>query len=214
MHADHHIDYLTFLSLEDLIESQLGLYTVLSTLSFNVSYISTRPHENRHYINLLVLIAFVRKSARLFFIWIFCISNVPSSIFSLTKWYWTLICFVFEWNAGFLARCKALWLSQYREMFTRLCSSSASTIFNHTTSLLACVAARSGLYRSCAMSGLIQIMVNIRLPTADAYGFWDISILSSSLLRYILENNLKLIGSGVEIDLQYCMLKRPKIFFK
>jgi hypothetical protein len=34
------------------------------------------------------------------------------------------------------------------------------------------------------------------------------------LLGDILVDNLKLIGSGVEIGLQFCMLKRRKIFFK
>ncbi|KAK9086482.1 hypothetical protein Syun_028876 [Stephania yunnanensis] len=67
---------------------------------------------------------------------------------------------------------------------------------------------------ACAMSGRVQIIANIKLPTADAYGFRDISILSSSLLGLILEDNLKLIESGVEIGLQSCMLKRRKIFFK
>jgi hypothetical protein len=57
-------------------------------------------------------------------------------------------------------------------------------------------------------------MTNIKLPNADAYGTRDISILSASLLGDILEDNLKLIGSGVEIGLQSCMLKRRKIFFK
>ncbi|KAL9388103.1 hypothetical protein Peur_018867 [Populus x canadensis] len=67
---------------------------------------------------------------------------------------------------------------------------------------------------ACAMSGLVHIMANIKLPTADAYGTRDISILSASLLGDILEDNLKLTGSGVEIGLQSCMLKRRKIFFK
>ncbi|BAT96990.1 hypothetical protein VIGAN_09032700 [Vigna angularis var. angularis] len=43
---------------------------------------------------------------------------------------------------------------------------------------------------ACAMSGLVQIMAYIRLPTADAYGTRDISILSASLLGHILEDNL------------------------
>jgi len=67
---------------------------------------------------------------------------------------------------------------------------------------------------ACAMSSLVHIMANIKLPTADAYGTRDISILSASLLGDMLEDNLKLIGNGVEIDLQSCMLKRRKIFFK
>jgi hypothetical protein len=64
------------------------------------------------------------------------------------------------------------------------------------------------------MSGLVHIMENIKLSTADAYGNRDISIISASLLEDILEDNLKLIGSGVENGLQSCMLKRRKIFFK
>ena len=64
------------------------------------------------------------------------------------------------------------------------------------------------------MSSLVHIMANIKLSTANAYGTRDIFILSGSLLGDILEDNLKLIGSGVEICLQSCMLKRRKIFFK
>ena len=67
---------------------------------------------------------------------------------------------------------------------------------------------------ACAMSGFVHIMANIKLPTADAYSTRDISILSASLLGDILEDNLKLIRSGVEIGLESCMLKRCKIFFK
>jgi len=53
----------------------------------------------------------------------------------------------------------------------------------------------------CAMSGLVHIMTNIKLSTTDAYVTRDIPILSTSLLVDILEDNLKLIGSGVEIGL-------------
>ena len=67
---------------------------------------------------------------------------------------------------------------------------------------------------TCAMSSLVYIIANIKLPIANAYGTRDISFLSASLLGHILEDNLKLIGSGVEIGLQSCMLKRRKIFFK
>jgi len=67
---------------------------------------------------------------------------------------------------------------------------------------------------ACVMSGLVPIMANIKLPITDAYGTWDISILSASLLVDILEDNLKLIGSGVEINLQSCMLKRRNTFLK
>ncbi|KAE8654139.1 3R-linalool synthase-like protein [Hibiscus syriacus] len=66
----------------------------------------------------------------------------------------------------------------------------------------------------CAMSGLVHIIGNIKLPTIDAYGTRDISILYSSLLGLILEDNLKLIGRGVEIGLQSYMLNRDKIFYK
>ena len=67
---------------------------------------------------------------------------------------------------------------------------------------------------ACAMSSLVHIMANIKLPTADAYGTRDISILSASLLGLILEDNLKLTERGVEIGLLSCMLKRRKILFK
>ena len=67
---------------------------------------------------------------------------------------------------------------------------------------------------ACAMSGLVHITANIKLPTVDAYGTQDISFLSASLLGHILEDNLKLIGSRVEIDLQSCILKCFKIFFQ
>ena len=73
---------------------------------------------------------------------------------------------------------------------------------------------QSNLHNICAMSGLVHIIANIKLPTTDAYDTRDISFLSASLLRHILEDNLKLTGSGVEIGLQSCMLKHHKIFFK
>ena len=49
------------------------------------------------------------------------------------------------------------------------------------------------------MSGLVQIIENIKLSTVDAYGTRDISFLFTLLLRHILEDNLKLIGSGIEV---------------
>ncbi|RDX72048.1 hypothetical protein CR513_48528, partial [Mucuna pruriens] len=55
---------------------------------------------------------------------------------------------------------------------------------------------------ACAMSGLVQIMAYIRLPTADAYGTRDISILSSSLLGLILEDNLNLPVGAYKFPLQ------------
>ena len=63
---------------------------------------------------------------------------------------------------------------------------------------------------ACAMSGLVHIIANIKLLTADAYSTWDISFFYASLLGHILEDNLKLTGSGVEIDLQSCMLNRAR----
>ena len=67
---------------------------------------------------------------------------------------------------------------------------------------------------ACAIYGLVHIMTIIKLHTADAYDTQDIYILSASLLGDILEDNLKLIGCGVEIGLQSYMLKRRKIFIK
>lgn len=64
------------------------------------------------------------------------------------------------------------------------------------------------------MFGLVRIMKNIKLPIADPCGTWDIFILSASLLGDILEDNLKLTWSVLEITLQSYMLKRHKIFFK
>ena len=54
---------------------------------------------------------------------------------------------------------------------------------------------------ACAMFGLVHIIANIKLPIPDAYDTRDISFLSTSLLGHILEDNLKLTGSGVEIGL-------------
>jgi len=65
-----------------------------------------------------------------------------------------------------------------------------------------------------AIYDLVQIIIYIRLPTTDAYGTRDIFILSVSLLGPILEDNLQLIVNWVEISLQFCMLKRHKIFDK
>ncbi|GKB11319.1 hypothetical protein Tco_0845242 [Tanacetum coccineum] len=45
---------------------------------------------------------------------------------------------------------------------------------------------RSTTPSACAISGLVQSIANIKLPTADAYGTRDISILSFSLARIIL----------------------------
>ncbi|KAF3453838.1 hypothetical protein FNV43_RR04279 [Rhamnella rubrinervis] len=67
---------------------------------------------------------------------------------------------------------------------------------------------------TCAMSDLVHIITNIRLPTVDAYGTRDIFILSASLLGLILKDNLKLTGSGIEIGLQSCTLKHCKIFLR
>ena len=67
---------------------------------------------------------------------------------------------------------------------------------------------------ACAMFGLVQIIANIKLSTVDAYDTRDISFLFTSLVGHILEDNLKLTGSGVEIGLQSYILKRRKNFFK
>nr|GEW09149.1 reverse transcriptase domain-containing protein [Tanacetum cinerariifolium] len=48
---------------------------------------------------------------------------------------------------------------------------------------------------ACAMFGLVQIIVNIKISTADAYSTRDISILSSSLLGFILDDNLTSTGN-------------------
>ena len=54
------------------------------------------------------------------------------------------------------------------------------------------------------MSGLVQIITNIKLLIADAYRTQDIPILSASLIGLIPEDNL--VGRGVEIGLKSCML--------
>ena len=41
----------------------------------------------------------------------------------------------------------------------------------------------------CAMSCIVHIIANIKLPTADAYGTRDILFLFTLLLRHILEDN-------------------------
>ena len=69
-------------------------------------------------------------------------------------------------------------------------------------------------HTACAISNFVHIIVNIKLPIADTEGIRDISFLSTLLLEYLLEDNLKLTGSEVEISIQSCMLKRHKIFFK
>jgi len=65
---------------------------------------------------------------------------------------------------------------------------------------------------ACAMSGLVHIIAFIRLSTTDALGTRDFSILSTSLLGLICEEQL--IENGVEIGLQSCILKRRKIISK
>ena len=42
---------------------------------------------------------------------------------------------------------------------------------------------------ACAISCLVQIITNIKLPTTDAYSVQSSSILSASLLGLILEDN-------------------------
>jgi hypothetical protein len=64
------------------------------------------------------------------------------------------------------------------------------------------------------MYGLVHIMAYIRLHIVDAYSTRHISIIYTSLLGLILEDNLKLTRSGVEIGLQCCMLKRRKIILR
>jgi len=62
--------------------------------------------------------------------------------------------------------------------------------------------------------GLAQIMTYIRFSIVDAYGTQDSFVLFTSLLGLVLEDNLQLIGSGVEVCLQFCMSKCPKSFSK
>ena len=74
----------------------------------HAAYVFVRPYEDLFHKNLSVLIGLVITSARFSLVCIFSISTLPSSTTSRTKWYWTLMCFVLEWKAGFLAICKAL----------------------------------------------------------------------------------------------------------
>lgn len=64
------------------------------------------------------------------------------------------------------------------------------------------------------MYGLVQTMTYIRFFTTYAYDIRDIFFLSVSLLELVLEDNLQLIGSLVEIFLQSSLLKCHKIFGK
>jgi len=68
------------------------------------------------------------------------LSTLPSSTTSRTKWYWTPMCFVLEWKVGFLAMCKALWLSQYTIICSFLCLSSSINLCIQIASLHAWVA--------------------------------------------------------------------------
>ena len=91
--------------------------------------------------NLSILIGFVKASARLTFVSIFCIFTIPSSTTSWTKWYWTPMCLVLEWKMGFLPICKALWLLQNSEIFSCLCRSSFNNLLIQIASLQAYVVA-------------------------------------------------------------------------
>ena len=61
---------------------------------------------------------------------------------------------------------------------------------------------------ACAMSDLVYIIANIKLPTTDVYNTGDIFFFSAFLLGHVLEDNLKLIGNEVKIGLHSYMLKR------
>ena len=93
-----------------------------------------------HQLNLSVLIGFVKTFAILCFITIFYIFTVPFSTTSQKKWYWTPMCLVLEWKVGFLAICKALWLSQNKEILFCLYLSSSNKRLIQITSLQAYVA--------------------------------------------------------------------------
>ena len=88
-------------------------------------------------------------------------------------------------------------------LLTTLQFSLPGSVINQLTTLTACV-----------MSGLVHIMAYIRLSTADVYDTRDIFILSTSLLGFIPEDNLNSYEVGVEIGIQFCMLKHHKTLLK
>jgi len=55
------------------------------------------------------------------------------------------------------------------------------------------------------MYGIVQIISYIRFSITNAYSTQDISFISISLLRLVLENNLQWTGNKVEIGFQSCL---------
>ena len=66
----------------------------------------------------------------------------------------------------------------------------------------------------CAMSSLVHIKQTLNFTSLMNTILESSPFFSALLLGHILEDNLKLTGSGVKIDLQSYMLKHCKILFK
>jgi len=97
------------------------------------------PIGSLHQENFSVLIEFVNKSITLSKVSTFTNNTFFTSTMSLTKWYWTLISFVLEWQVGFLAKKIALLLS--RSILTTWCTNQIPkhNLYKNTTSFLSWV---------------------------------------------------------------------------
>lgn len=79
--------------------------------------------------NLSKLISLVIASTKFSLVYIIDMFTLPSSTTSYTKWYFTPMCFVLEWNVGFFGMCMTLWLLEDKIIFYFLCPSSSISLF-------------------------------------------------------------------------------------
>jgi len=91
-----------------------------------------RPTKVLHNFSLSSVTPLVNMSAGFLLPHIFSSVNCSSSSNCWMKWYLIWICLVLEWNAGFLARKIALWLSLYKVPFPFILPNSFRKLCNHT----------------------------------------------------------------------------------
>jgi hypothetical protein len=65
---------------------------------------------------------------------------------------------------------------------------------------------------ACAISGLVQTIAYIKLPTGDEYGTLDMYSISSCVLGHISLINLKWLAKGVLTGFAFCILNLSNTF--
>jgi len=93
-----------------------------------------RPTKVLHNFSLSSVTPLVNMSAGFLLPQTFSSINCSLSSNCRMKWYLIWICLVLEWNAGFLARKIALWLSLYRVPFPFILPNSFKKLCSHTIS--------------------------------------------------------------------------------